>query len=166
MWLVGSQFPDYGLNPGPLAREARRPNFWSTREFPVFTFKRLMYCSKLRNTETCWIGLDYDGDFSFLSPQEIWWEGRGKVNFGGEICLRSTVDKSLGVSLNQMKKLRKVKWLIESPIAGSERGRQFSLNPFHQAVTWGEWCPHCVVTAGSRKEWIWKPYFLNFPVPS
>jgi len=51
-----------------------------------------------------------------------------------------------------MKKLRKVKWLIESPIAGSERGRQFSLNPFHQAVTWGEWCPHCVVTAGSRKE--------------
>ena len=74
------------------------------------------------------------------------------VNFGGEICLRSTVDKSLGVSLNQMKKLRKVKWLIESPVAGSERGCQFSLNPFYQAVTWGEPCPHCVVTAGSRRE--------------
>lgn len=37
------------------------------------------------------------------------------------VCLRSTVEKSLGVSFNQMKKLRTVKWLIESPVAGSER---------------------------------------------
>ena len=53
MWLVGSQFPDHGLNPRPLAMKARSPNCWTTREFPVFTLKRLMYYSKLRNTETC-----------------------------------------------------------------------------------------------------------------
>ena len=42
-------------------------------------------------------------------------------------CLGSAVDKSLGISLNQMKKPRKVKWLIESPVAGSERGTPVQL---------------------------------------
>ena len=36
-WLVGSYFPDQGLNPGPAVK-VPSPNHWTAREFPpLFT---------------------------------------------------------------------------------------------------------------------------------
>ena len=38
VWHAGSWFPDQGLNPCPPAVEARSPNHWTAREFPLLTF--------------------------------------------------------------------------------------------------------------------------------
>ena len=37
VWLVGSQFPNQGLNLSPQLK-ARSPSHWTTREFLVFLF--------------------------------------------------------------------------------------------------------------------------------
>ena len=78
-------------------------------------------------------------------------------------CLGSAVDESLGISLNQVKKLRKVKWLIESPVAGSERRTPVqleSLLPSCQTGVIGGLTG--VVTAGSRKGMNLETLFLEF----
>lgn len=38
MQLVGSEFPDLGLNPRPSAMRVWSPNHWTVREVPTYLF--------------------------------------------------------------------------------------------------------------------------------